>query len=1647
MRRGMRAAERQGGVWRRATLGVALALAALAAGAPRASAICNVIPGANERFRGALGSLDRPFATPGEFVRVSLDPFGCDGGSPGFVDLPGGSVPEDDYAVTVVFTPPSGRRNAVVVARSCAAFAAKVVACDVQLGAGAAVCVPSGADGLDVTSPTALSFRFPDTDAFVGAASDGNGLTGPATVAVTRASDALPCGLGASGQRCATTSTGVVACVDDLFSDGAGACSEAGVDPVFGSFTALPPFNDFEAMVNAPGATPVRFTIDRAGNALVPMDWQRVLVRVNGTPYPRLVSGFTTITAFAGLAGGIRIPGTTALGAFAPNGIRVSPLFTPLLAPNALFDSLFGTVDAPLGVTRVARRLPVLNRCTTPANVRGTACITQEQCGGADRCLPLATPEYQACGGGTNDGLSCLLAEDCPGGSCDPTVCRTGPFVGAPCATDAQCSGGECGPQLFDFAGRLVPDNGTTPVVGVGPVVLGPGGSGSYDVQSIGITTLDGQRTTPRLLALVQPESLEGSDRNGDGDAEDPTVSVMDRTTGQLLSLGYAYPGRAITRITRPPLRGTALDAEDDVVAFLEPEAFAGAPFTDMTYDGDTLDHVLRVGGPGIEFNATSFLDEPADPTPVVNGGAVAVSDALVFFRTAELDSALTRTEVVSVDDGGYQGFGESGSPSASADGRFVAMETRAPLAYPDTDGYADIVVRDRCVSGAFVVPSCSPYTEIASIDDQYVKGNDHSFDPRLSRDGRFVLFRSLADNLDVTISDTNGAWDLFVRDRCVSNGVYLFGCYPTTRRVNLTSAGGEIPYFGFDSTHTLSPDGRYVTFESDVNGIVAGDSDGYNDLFLVDRDSDGDGLYDEPGTYSIGRVNLDSGQKSIPLAYFLYGGRLARSVSNDGRFALFSDDASARLWTSDRCLSFGLGTPPCIPGSAPVDLAPPGAPPAGVQGGWAFSADGRRVAAASGFAIPGSSYVRDLDQDGSVRFDVATPDDDGTGPATKSFDVTLSGDGRFVSFASSDPGLVPYDTQYADDAFVHDVLTGTTTRTSVATGGYEANGFSRRPWISDDGLSVAFESYAMNLVPGGDANGDMSDVFVRRYVGEDCYGDQNGDCLLRDHVLRVFDARAPFLYPIVLGAAREVAVAAGNTAFLDETTWLVRWWENRQGAAPVSLGRKAGAVRLSATTIAALVSERLQDANYDGPPHSDDTDQDDWVVQVSRTAAPDVWLNTGQASRPGLPFAAVNDFVGFLASEREQGTKGTDYTGDGDTVDLAPRLLDASSSALVDLRDGAGNLQPARNFVLGSEAFAFRVNEADRCHVPGSVVTPATCAPPAGCALAQCDLNGDGDCCDDLLFAKDLGLGGPAKNSQRNVVDCALPACDPRTPFRVKGVTIRFLEPELGRDLNGNADLDELLVRVWNLRTGAVDTLGAVDPNAPGTGGFAPSGDPLADDPDPSGAGGAVLGGYGRCVAPRAGSSCNVSTGGGCQSGEFCNGGVCAREHGTCRSVADCPPAAGIACVPDAVVATVSDTDGDSVVDPFDPAPSAPDPALGPCTTAPDLDGDQRLGACDNCPTVSNGKQEDRGGVGTGSAPDGIGDECQCGDVNGDGRVTATDSVLITRSLLTPPTATLARRELCDVNGDDRCSATDAVIVRRALLQPATASILNVCR
>ena len=83
------------------------------------------------------------------------------------------------------------------------------------------------------------------------------------------------------------------------------------------------------------------------------------------------------------------------------------------------------------------------------------------------------------------------------------------------------------------------------------------------------------------------------------------------------------------------------------------------------------------------------------------------------------------------------------------------------------------------------------------------------------------------------------------------------------------------------------------------------------------------------------------------------------------------------------------------------------------------------------------------------------------------SFAPSISADGQSVAFESYATNLVPIDTNGVRDIFVWNARTNTVTAVSTGPGEIETNAESFGPVISGDGSLIAFSSGASNLAPG----------------------------------------------------------------------------------------------------------------------------------------------------------------------------------------------------------------------------------------------------------------------------------------------------------------------------------------------------------------------------------------------------------------------------------------------------------------------------------------------------------------------------------------------------------------------------------------------------
>jgi hypothetical protein len=143
-----------------------------------------------------------------------------------------------------------------------------------------------------------------------------------------------------------------------------------------------------------------------------------------------------------------------------------------------------------------------------------------------------------------------------------------------------------------------------------------------------------------------------------------------------------------------------------------------------------------------------------------------------------------------------------------SNDGRYYVFATSAALVPVDTNGIDDIYLWDER----------NRSTKLLSYGpDTFTPANDSSQAPRISGDGRFVVFETAATNL--IAGDTNAHIDIIRQD------------VQTGARIRVTPNGANGSARGAD----ISTDGRYVSFVSDASNLVAGDANTLPDAFRAD--------------------------------------------------------------------------------------------------------------------------------------------------------------------------------------------------------------------------------------------------------------------------------------------------------------------------------------------------------------------------------------------------------------------------------------------------------------------------------------------------------------------------------------------------------------------------------------------------------------------------------------------------------------------------------------------------------------------------------------------------------------------------------------------------------------------------------------------
>jgi WD40-like Beta Propeller Repeat len=390
-----------------------------------------------------------------------------------------------------------------------------------------------------------------------------------------------------------------------------------------------------------------------------------------------------------------------------------------------------------------------------------------------------------------------------------------------------------------------------------------------------------------------------------------------------------------------------------------------------------------------------------------------------------------------------------------------------------DTNGWRDVFVHDRQTQS----------TERVSVDSAGTQGNGGSWGPSISADGRFVAFSSAATNL--VPGDTNGSSDVFVHDRQTG----------ATERVSVGIAG--IEGNSHSGNPSISADGRFVAFTSDASNLVAGGTSG-RQAFVHDRVT---------GATEVVSVSSDG---ALGTGFATPG-----AISGDGRFVAFGSFAS-NLVPGDTNGAIDVFVHDRVTGTTVrASVRTDGGEGNDASLRSSINGDGSIVTFSSDATnlVDGDTnefrdiFVHDMVTGVTERISVGAAgvqsdgNSDGFGiRGGTSFGPEVSTNGRYVAFDSQATNLIADDTNTCSyqggqsfpnpgecpDIFVRDLLTDTTVRVSVDSGGAQSNGASTDPDINGDGSVTTFFSVASNLVaedtntcPVFQVPGECADIFV----------------------------------------------------------------------------------------------------------------------------------------------------------------------------------------------------------------------------------------------------------------------------------------------------------------------------------------------------------------------------------------------------------------------------------------------------------------------------------------------------------------------------------------------------------------------------------------
>jgi hypothetical protein len=298
------------------------------------------------------------------------------------------------------------------------------------------------------------------------------------------------------------------------------------------------------------------------------------------------------------------------------------------------------------------------------------------------------------------------------------------------------------------------------------------------------------------------------------------STQIQATVDSSLLVNATSQPVSAIVTVYNPPSA--------------QPSTSGGVPTPSSGGGGGTSPGGLPFSiTPATGANATPS-NNVAEETPAVSldGRYVAYTAtqgeyAQVFVRdTCEgaASGCQARTLLLSAAPDGSAGNSDSHAPSMSSDGRYIAFSSAATNLASGVPAGRQVYLRDTCFGAAST--SCSPSTQLISIDPEGALVGAEGILPSVSASGRFIAFlavtpsaasgKSAAQTKSVTGSASNSGFrQVFVRDTCIGAA----NCTPKTTRISLqpgdaaaSDAKPAGPALSGSSTHVALPDATAAT-------------------------------------------------------------------------------------------------------------------------------------------------------------------------------------------------------------------------------------------------------------------------------------------------------------------------------------------------------------------------------------------------------------------------------------------------------------------------------------------------------------------------------------------------------------------------------------------------------------------------------------------------------------------------------------------------------------------------------------------------------------------------------------------------------------------------------------------------------------------